>query len=138
MKRSFLGILVVSLIFACLIASSLAAAHADMIPRFLESGFLNLPVGILALSLSTYLHFFIPLLIISTLLVLFLHLLRCLSWQRATFGGAVFGAGLAAALNFADELNSFSSGLTTILSAAICGWIYWWIATGGRLKAPLA
>jgi hypothetical protein len=87
MTRPFLGILVVSLISACLVASSLAASHAEMVPRLLESEFPNLPIGILALSLSAYLHLLIPLLAFSILLALFLHLSAGRSWRRATFAG---------------------------------------------------
>jgi hypothetical protein len=58
----------------------------------------------------------------------------------------IFGAALGATFDLSlrmlpgpDQSGDFWPYLiSTTLSGAICGWIYWWIATGGRLKAPLA
>jgi hypothetical protein len=55
------------------------------------------------------------------------------SRSGAVFGGALLGFCLMAVIGDAG-----AGMIIGALSGAICGWIYWWVATGGRMKAPLA
>jgi hypothetical protein len=55
------------------------------------------------------------------------------SGSGAVFGGAILGFCLMAVIR-----DGGAGMIIGALSGAICGWIYWRIATGGQPKAPLA
>jgi hypothetical protein len=85
--------------------------------------------------------------IISAILVLVLKMMRSHNQRSVIISGGIIGAGLLTVFavfgNPDLQLNGEGlNGLTTVwidgvLSGAICGWIYWSIATGGHSKAPV-
>jgi hypothetical protein len=135
-KRQFAAVFFASLGAACAIALVIVSAvDVEMLPTFFELEILDLPIRVLAFSVVVYFHLFAPLLAFSALLALFVHLLKCRSWQGPALSGAILAFGLVAALDFDSPLNHrVQLYLGGIFSGALCGWIYWRIAV--RSESP--
>ncbi|MCG7394639.1 hypothetical protein MHY87_17175 [Microvirga sp. ACRRW] len=122
-------------------ATSLACAYIIQLFDIAASGGFQINVfktliEILVLGTVIYLHFFIPLLLLSVLLVLFLAFLRCHSMHCSFFGGGLFGFSLVSGLVLAGIEQGWELPPLGGLCGAVCGWVYWLIATGGRPQTP--
>jgi hypothetical protein len=107
----------------------------DRIAGFLPLIKLVTAVGTLALSTMA-----IPLLIFAGMVIAGLNSLGCRSRWQYMVGGGIFGLcflGVFVLATPSYNLGDFYILVPGALSGAICGWIYWRIAMGGRPQTPV-
>jgi hypothetical protein len=127
---------------ACAAAPYLTALFMLIIDLLLSSEpEVENPLGFLiAIPIGTFglLYFGLPLLCVGSLLAFSLHVLKWEAWWPHILSGAVLGSCFGGWVLSEIFVRFPSLIVTGGLAGALCGWIYWRIATGGRTKAPLA